>query len=99
MNNLISKSEGTSKQPKTIFLQILTDDQGWGDLQSYGHVFIQTPNINKLAEEGIKFTHCYSSAAYTKCVLYAENVQNLKISGNPHKEARQRRLLRLERKI
>jgi len=52
-----------SQQRKTNFLQILTDDQGWGDLQSYGHVFMKTPNIDKLAEEGIKFTHCYSSAA------------------------------------
>ena len=51
------------KSRKTNFLQILTDDQGWGDLQSYGHVFMKTPNIDKLAEEGIKFTHCYSSAA------------------------------------
>ena len=51
------------KPRKTNFLQILTDDQGWGDLKSYGHVFIQTPNIDKLATEGIKFTHCYSSAA------------------------------------
>lgn len=48
---------------KTSFLQILTDDQGWGDLQSYGHVFMKTPNIDRLAAEGIKFTHCYSSAS------------------------------------
>ncbi|GAB5558979.1 MAG: sulfatase-like hydrolase/transferase [Synoicihabitans sp.] len=44
------------------FLQILTDDQGWGDLASYGHVFLDTPHIDRLAEEGIKFTHCYSAA-------------------------------------
>lgn len=46
---------------KTNFIQILTDDQGWGDLGSYGHDFIQTPHIDNLAKEGIKFTHCYSS--------------------------------------
>jgi len=45
------------------FLQILTDDQGWGDLGSYGHVFMLTPHIDQLASEGIKFTHCYSAAA------------------------------------
>ncbi len=45
------------------FLQILTDDQGWGDLGSYGHVFMLTPHIDRLATEGIKFTHCYSAAA------------------------------------
>ncbi|TWU38901.1 Arylsulfatase [Novipirellula aureliae] len=51
------------KPKKTNFLQILTDDQGWGDLESYGHVFLKTPNIDRLAGEGIKFTHCYASAA------------------------------------
>lgn len=48
---------------RTNFLQILTDDQGWGDLGSYGHVFMLTPHIDQLAEEGMKFTHCYSAAA------------------------------------
>jgi len=43
------------------FIQILTDDQGWGDLGSFGHQYIQTPNIDKLAKEGIKFTNCYSA--------------------------------------
>lgn len=53
--------EAEPKQRRTNFLQILTDDQGWGDLQSYGHVFLKTPNIDQLAEEGIKFTQCYSA--------------------------------------
>lgn len=51
------------KVNKTNFIQILTDDQGWGDLGSFGHDFIQTPHIDKLAEEGIKFTNCYSADA------------------------------------
>jgi arylsulfatase A len=63
ISNVLSCSGGTLDQPRTNFLQILTDDQGWGDLHSFGHVFIKTPNIDKLAAEGIKFTHCYSSAA------------------------------------
>ncbi len=46
----------------TNFIQILTDDQGWGDLGSYGHQYIKTPNIDQLAQEGIKFTACYSSS-------------------------------------
>ncbi|MBC9868088.1 MAG: sulfatase-like hydrolase/transferase, partial [Opitutae bacterium] len=48
---------------KPNFLQILTDDQGWGDLRSYGHIFLDTPHLDQLAEEGIKFTHCYSSGS------------------------------------
>lgn len=45
------------------FIQILTDDQGWGDLGSFGHQFIQTPHIDQLAAEGIKFTHAYSGGS------------------------------------
>ena len=53
----------SNKEKKVNFIQILTDDQGWGDLGSFGHDFIQTPNIDQLAIEGIKFTNCYSAAS------------------------------------
>jgi arylsulfatase A len=53
---------GMAQEPKPVnFIQILTDDQGWGDLGSFGHQFMQTPHIDTLAAEGIKFTHCYSA--------------------------------------
>ena len=52
--------EAIASARKPNFLQILTDDQGWGDLKSYGHVFLDTPHIDQLAKEGIKFTHCYA---------------------------------------
>lgn len=45
------------------FIQILTDDQGWGDLGSFGHPHIESPHIDQLAAEGIKFTHAYSGGA------------------------------------
>ncbi len=41
---------------------VLCDDLGYGDLSCYGHPVIQTPNLDKLAEEGIKFTSFYSAA-------------------------------------
>ena len=56
-------AEKNFKEGRTNFLQILTDDQGWGDLQSYGHVFLKTPHIDQLAEEGLKLTHCYSAGS------------------------------------
>lgn len=56
--------EKNEKLPiRTNFIQILTDDQGWGDLGSFGHQFIHSPNIDQLAKDGIKFTQCYSSAS------------------------------------
>lgn len=43
------------------FVQILTDDQGWGDLGCFGHQFIESPHLDQLAAEGMKFTHCYAA--------------------------------------
>jgi arylsulfatase A len=41
---------------------ILCDDLGYGDLQNYGHPHIKTPHLNRLAEDGIRFTDFYSAA-------------------------------------
>ena len=44
-------------KPNILF--ILTDDQGYGDLSCYGSEVIATPNIDKLATEGMKFESFY----------------------------------------
>ncbi len=41
---------------------ILCDDLGYGDLECYGHPHIKTPNLNRLARRGIRFTDFYSAA-------------------------------------
>lgn len=41
---------------------ILADDLGYGDLATYGHQIVKTPNIDRLAEEGVKFTDYYAPA-------------------------------------
>jgi arylsulfatase A-like enzyme len=40
---------------------ILADDYGWTDLSCYGSKFYQTPNIDKLARDGMKFTQAYAA--------------------------------------
>ena len=47
-------------QPNVIL--VVTDDLGYGDLGSYGHQFIQTPNIDQLASQGMKFDHYYAAS-------------------------------------
>jgi len=41
---------------------ILCDDLGYGDLECYGHPHIKTPHLNRLAEDGIRFTDFYAAA-------------------------------------
>ncbi len=51
------------QRPNFIFL--LVDDLGWGDFGCYGAEFYETPNIDKLASEGMQFSNGY--AACTVC--------------------------------
>ena len=50
---------------KTNVVIILVDDLGWSDLGSYGSTFYETPNIDQLAAEGMKFTQFYTAG--TNC--------------------------------
>lgn len=47
--------------PKPNFVFILIDDLGWSDLHCYGSEFHETPNIDRLASQGMKFTQAYSA--------------------------------------
>ena len=49
------------KQPNVLF--ILVDDLGWNDLSCMGSSFYETPNIDKIARNGIKFTQGYAGCS------------------------------------
>jgi arylsulfatase A-like enzyme len=51
--------EITMNKPNIIL--ILTDDLGWRDLGCYGSDFYETPNLDRLAAEGLTFTDAYAS--------------------------------------
>ena len=58
------------KKPNIVF--ILVDDAGIGDFSTYGCKYGLTPNIDRLAAEGIKFSQAYSGSAVcapSRCVL------------------------------
>jgi arylsulfatase A len=60
----------TPAKPNVIF--ILADDLGYGDLGCFGQKLIKTPNIDRLAAEGMKFTQAYAGAtvcAPSRCSL------------------------------
>ncbi len=50
----------TGQNPPNIIL-IVADDLGYGDLSCYGSDIISTPNIDRLAAEGVRFTTFYSN--------------------------------------
>lgn len=65
-----ANNNSLSKKPNIIF--ILGDDLGYADLGCYGQKIIETPNIDALAKNGIRFTNYYSGSpvsAPSRCVL------------------------------
>ena len=50
------------EQPPNVIL-ILVDDLGWMDLGCQGSDYYKTPNIDRLAKEGVRFTNGYAACA------------------------------------
>jgi len=71
-------------RPNIVF--ILADDLGWGELGCYGQTKLQTPNLDRLASQGIRFTQHYSGApvcAPSRCVLMTgKHLGHAQIRGN-----------------
>jgi arylsulfatase A-like enzyme len=68
--SLIAQNNTSKKLPNIIY--IYADDLGYGELSCYGQQKIKTPNLDKMAAEGMKFTQHYSSApvcAPARCML------------------------------
>jgi arylsulfatase A-like enzyme len=55
-----NKATSTSGKPNVIY--IMADDMGYADLSCYGRKEYKTPNLDKLASEGIKFMNAYAAA-------------------------------------
>src|SRR5580700_4697791 len=57
---MTAAAQDAPKKPNIVI--ILCDDLGYGDLGCYGHPSIRTPNLDKLAQQGMRFTQCYAAA-------------------------------------
>ncbi len=81
-----------SQQTKPNIIYILADDLGYGDLGCYGQEKIETPNIDALAKNGMRFTQHYSGSpvcAPSRCVfLTGKHTGHAHIRGNDEWAAR-----------
>lgn len=77
-------AQETSRRPNVIF--IMADDLGYGEVGCYGQEKIVTPNLDALAEQGLRFTDAYSGApvcAPARCVLMTgQHPANAQVRGN-----------------
>ncbi|HMV51207.1 MAG TPA: arylsulfatase, partial [Blastocatellia bacterium] len=73
-----------AKKPNIIFIQ--ADDLGYGDLSCYGQQNFKTPNIDKLAAEGTRFTQYYSGstvcAPSRSALMTGQHTGHTRIRGN-----------------
>lgn len=53
-----TRAPGSRRPPNIVW--IMADDMAWGDLGCYGQKIIRTPNIDRLAREGMRFTDAYA---------------------------------------
>lgn len=60
---LSAANKAASKQTKPNIVLIYADDIGYGDLSCYGYSKVPTPNVDRLAAEGVRFTNAHCAAA------------------------------------
>ena len=66
----IPRERSEASRPNIVL--IVADDLGYGDLGCYGHPVAKTPHIDRLAQQGVRFTQHYSGSpvcAPSRCVL------------------------------
>ncbi len=60
--NLDGFTQAAAPPPRPNFIFVLIDDMGYADLSCYGQKQIETPHLDRLAREGIRFTQFYAGA-------------------------------------
>jgi arylsulfatase A-like enzyme len=80
----LATPDAAAQKPNIIF--IMADDLGYGDLGCYGQKIIKTPNLDRMAAEGMKFTDFYAGStvcAPSRCVLMTgKHLGHCSVRGN-----------------
>ncbi len=86
-----TNAQRIQRAPNIIF--ILADDLSWGDLGCYGQKKISTPNIDRIAKEGIKFTQAYAGnsvcAPSRSCLMQGKHPGHARVRDNSYKSYRE----------
>lgn len=81
--SVLAAAAGLPAQPKRLnVVLILLDDLGWRDFGCYGHAFHETPHIDQLARDGVRFTQSY--AACCVCSPTRASIQTGKYPARLH---------------
>ncbi len=84
LGGLLSLAAAAAEKPNLIF--ILADDLGYGDLGAYGQQVTQTPRLDRMAAEGLRFTQFYAGStvcAPSRCVLMTgKHLGHARVRGN-----------------
>ncbi|MFM9031355.1 MAG: sulfatase, partial [Opitutaceae bacterium] len=88
---------------RTNVIVILADDLGWADLSCYGSTFHESPNLDKLAAQGMRFTQAYSSSPYCSpsraAIMTGRHPARLKITDYIPSNGKSGKLLPAEMKM
>jgi arylsulfatase A len=57
----VAAPTGAAEAPRPNFVVIVIDDLGWADLGCYGSTFYETPNLDRLARRGVRFSQGYAA--------------------------------------
>ena len=68
---LLAAAAGLAATPRPNIVLIYSDDVGYGDVGCYGATHVKTPNIDKLATGGLRFTNAHSPSATCTPSRYA----------------------------
>ena len=72
LSALLCGQSAAAQAPQPNILVLLTDDVGWGDYACYNpESKIRTPHVDRLAREGMRFTHAHSPAALCSPTRYS----------------------------
>jgi uncharacterized sulfatase len=96
----VAASNATAAAPQPNIIFILADDLGYGDLGCYGQKKIQTPCLDRMAAEGMRFTQFYAGStvcAPSRCVLMTgQHTGHCWVRGNAGKDNPQGQILRAQ---